>query len=72
MSDSTEVYPLEFKVYHSGGVRACGRQSFEDSSCQSVKFPSYGINYTQACGRVVGEIYVRYFNMRYMLKDYKL
>ena len=72
MSDSTEVHPLEFKVYHSGGVRACEIQTSNGPGCQSVKFSSYGVNYTQACGRVVGEIYVRYFNMRYMLKEYKL
>ena len=57
MSDSTEECPAGFKLYQSGGVRACGRQSFEDFSCQSVKFPSYGISYTQVCGRVVGYQY---------------
>ena len=50
MSDSTEEYPTWFRLYQSGGVRACGRQRFEDFSCQSVKFPSYGISYTQVCG----------------------
>ena len=41
MSDSTEMCPSGFRLYQSGGVRACGRQSFGDFSCQSVKFPSY-------------------------------
>ena len=50
MSDSTEEYPTGFRLYQSGGVRACGRQRFEDFSCQSVKFPSCGISYTQVCG----------------------
>ena len=57
MSDSTEECPPGFKLYQSGGVRACGRPSFGDFSCQSVKFPSYGISYTQVCGKVVGYQY---------------
>ena len=54
MSDSTEECPPGFKLYQSGGVRACGKQSSSGPGCQSVKFPSNGINYTQVCGRVVG------------------
>ena len=54
MSDSTEVCPPGFKPYQSGGVKACGRQSSSGPGCQSVKFSSYGINYTQVCGKVVG------------------
>ena len=54
MSDSTEECPPGFRLYQSGGVRACGKQSSNGPGCQSVKFPSYGINYSQVCGRVVG------------------
>ena len=57
MSDCTEECPPGFRLYQSGGVRACGRERFGDFSCQSVKFPSYGISYTQVCGRVVGYQY---------------
>ena len=57
MSNPTEECPPGFKLYRSGGVRACGRQSYGDFSCQSVKFPSYGISYTQVCGKVVGYQY---------------
>ena len=57
MSDCTEECPPGFRLYQSGGVRACGRQSFGDFSCQSVKFPSNGISYSQVCGRVVGYQY---------------
>ena len=57
MSDSTEECPPGFRLYQSGGVRACGRQSSSGPGCQSVKFFSYGINYTQVCGRVVGYQY---------------
>ena len=56
MSDSTEACPTGFKLYQSGGVRACGRQS-SSPGCQSVKFSSYGISYSQVCGRVVGYQY---------------
>ena len=49
--------PPGFRLYQSGGVRACGQARFGDFSCQSVKFSSYEINYTQVCGRVVGYQY---------------
>ena len=58
MSDSTEYCPAGFKLYESNGVRACGRaNSSTIGSCQSVKFPSNGICYSQVCGRVVGYQY---------------
>ena len=54
MTDSTENCPSGFRLYQSGGVRACGRAYNNDYSCQSVQFPSNGISYSQVCGRVVG------------------
>ena len=51
MTDSTEDCPQGFKLYEENGIRACGRQF---SDCQSVKFPSYSINYSQVCGQVIG------------------
>ena len=57
MSNSTENCPTGFKLYQSGGVRACGRTYINDYSCQSVQFPSNGISYSQVCGRVVGYQY---------------
>ena len=56
MSDSTEECPPGFRLYQSGGFRACGRQSSNNAGCQSVKFPSC-VNYSQVCGRVVGYQY---------------
>ena len=56
MSDSTEECPPGFRLYQSGGIRACGKQSLS-ASCQSVKFSSKGISYSQLCGRVVGYQY---------------
>ena len=57
MTDSTENCPSGFKLYQSGGVRACGRATSSVGSCVSVQFPSNGIGYSQVCGRVVGYQY---------------
>ena len=57
MSDSLTDCPPGFRQYESGGVRVCGRQNSSSGSCQSVKFSSYGISYSQVCGRVVGYQY---------------
>ena len=57
MSDSTENCPSGFRLYQSGGVRACGRETSSVGSCTSVQFPSNGISYSQVCGRVVGYQY---------------
>ena len=57
MSDATVDCPPGFKLYESGGVRACGRSSDNAPGCQSIKFPSNGISYSEVCGRVVGYQY---------------
>ena len=58
MSDSTEECPPGFRLYDENGVRACGRpESSPAGYCQSVKFPSYSISYSQVCGRVTGYQY---------------
>ena len=54
MSDSTEECPSGFRLYNQNGVRACGRPVTSGGSCQSVRFPSYSISYSQVCGRVYG------------------
>uniref|UniRef100_A0A1X7TJ08 Fibrinogen C-terminal domain-containing protein n=1 Tax=Amphimedon queenslandica TaxID=400682 RepID=A0A1X7TJ08_AMPQE len=54
MTDATVNCPSGFRLYQSGGVRACGRAT---SGCVSVQFPSNGISYSQVCGRVVGYQY---------------
>ena len=54
MTDATENCPSGFRLYQSGGVRACGRATSSVGSCVSVQFPSNGISYSQVCGRVVG------------------
>ena len=57
MTDSTQNCPPGFRLYQSGGVRACGRATSNGGSCTSVQFPSNGISYSQVCGRVVGYEY---------------
>ena len=57
MSDDTQNCPSGFRLYQSGGVRACGRPATGSGSCVSVQFPSNGISYSQICGRVVGYQY---------------
>ena len=57
MSDATQNCPFGFRLYQSGGVRACGRPVTISGSCLSVQFPSNGISYSQVCGRVVGYQY---------------
>ena len=50
----TQNCPSGFRLFQSGGVRACGKLS---SFCASVQFPSNGISYSQICGRVTGYQY---------------
>ena len=57
MSDATQNCPSGFRLYQSGGVRACGRPVTNSSSCVSVQFPSNFISYSQICGRVTGYQY---------------
>ena len=57
MSDATQNCPSGFRLYQSGGVRACGRPETSSGSCVSVQFPSNGISYSQICGRVTGYQY---------------
>ena len=57
MSDSTQNCPSGFRLYQSGGIRACGRTETY-ASCVSVTYPSNGISYSQICGRVTGYQYV--------------
>ena len=54
MTDTTENCPSTLSLYEVDGVRACGRISSSVGSCSSVQYPSYGINYTQICGRAKG------------------
>ena len=56
MSDSTMSCPSGFRLYETGGFRACGRP-VGGPSCASITFPSNNISYSEVCGRVVGYQY---------------
>uniref|UniRef100_A0A1X7UCF9 Fibrinogen C-terminal domain-containing protein n=1 Tax=Amphimedon queenslandica TaxID=400682 RepID=A0A1X7UCF9_AMPQE len=55
MSDATQNCPSGFRLYQSGGVRACGRTT-NGPGCISVTYPT-NISYSQICGRVTGYQY---------------
>ena len=57
MTDASQSCPSGFRLYQSGGVRACGRPVSGGPSFASIKFPSNGIQYSQICGRVTGYQY---------------
>ena len=58
MSDPTEKCPPGFKLYNESGIRACGRPASSPAGyCQSVKFPSYSISYSQVYDQVIGYQY---------------
>ena len=56
MTDSTVDCPLGFKLYEENGVRACGRPD-SAGSCESVKFDTNDVSYSEVCGKVVGYQY---------------
>ena len=57
MSDPSQQCPTDFRLYDESGVRACGRQTSSVGGCNSVTFSTYGISYSQVCGRVLGYQY---------------
>ena len=57
MSDATQNCPSGFRLYQSGGVRACGQPVLGIGCNASVQFPSNGISYSQVCGRVTGYLF---------------
>ena len=57
MSDPSQQCPTDFRLYNESGVRACGRQTSSVGGCNSVTFSTYGISYSQVCGRVLGYQY---------------
>ena len=58
MSDLTEECPPGFRLYNQNETRACGRPALSPAGyCQSVKFPSYDVSYSEVCGRVIGYQY---------------
>ena len=52
MSDATQNCPSGLRYYNTGGVRACGSNTFRGGCSVSIRYPSNGISYTQICGRI--------------------
>ena len=58
MTDPSEECPRGFRLYNENGVRACGSPASSPGGCQSsVQFQSYGVPYSEVCGRVHGYQY---------------
>ena len=58
MTDPSEECPRGFRLYNQNGIRACGRPASSSGGCQSsVQFPTYGVPYSEVCGRVTGYQY---------------
>ena len=56
MTDPDQQCPENLKLSFMNPVRLCGRRR-TDQGCDSVTFPTYGIQYQQVCGRVRGYQY---------------
>ena len=56
MTQPGSVCPTTLSSYEdiATGVRGCGRHPSDVGSCNSVQIPSFGIKYTEVCGRVIG------------------
>ena len=59
MSLSLEKCPTMLRLYNESGVRACGRQISSTGSCDSATFYTYGVKYSEVCGKVIGYQYGR-------------
>ena len=55
MTDPSEECPRGFRLYNQSGVRGCGRPASSYES--SVQFQTYGVLYSEVCGRVTGYQY---------------
>ena len=52
MTDPNHRCPENLQLSYTNPVRLCGRST--DYGCDSVTFPTYGVQYRQVCGRVRG------------------
>ena len=51
MTDPNQQCPDNLELSHTNPIRLCGRRR-TDRGCDSVIFPTYGVQYQQVCGRV--------------------
>ena len=52
MTDPNQQCPGNLRLSYTNSIRLCGKKT--DSSCDSVTFTTYGVQYRQVCGRVRG------------------
>ena len=53
MTDPNQQCPGNLQLSFTNPIRLCGRRR-TDRGCDSVSFPTYGVQYRQVCGRVRG------------------
>ena len=53
MTDPNQQCPDNLELSYTNPIRLCGRRR-TDRGCDSVIFPTYGVQYQQVCGRVRG------------------
>ena len=56
-TDPDQTCPTAWRLYEQDSVRACGRQTSDTASCDSVYFSTGGYEYTEVCGRITGYQY---------------
>ena len=52
MTDTNQQCPENLRLSYTDPIRLCGSRT--DSSCDSVTFTTYGVQYRRVCGRVRG------------------
>ncbi len=57
MTDTMDTCPGGLRLYEQDDVRACGRPDSQNGGCSSIQYPSYGVKYSEICGRVRGYQY---------------
>ena len=57
MTDPNQICPQAWRPFNRDSVRACGRQTSNVASCDSVQYSPNGYKFTQVCGRITGYQY---------------
>ena len=53
MTDSSQICPTGLRQINSP-KRSCGRTNLASGGCSSVTFDSYGLSYSNVCGKIIG------------------
>ena len=57
MSNPWEICPSGFRYQEYSGLRTCGRKWTKSKLCQSLKFPTHALTYSEVCGHIRGYQY---------------